>query len=465
MNTRPLHSNLLFVLLAGFVSMLAGHASAQTYTVLHNFTNSPDGDQPMAGLTLSGNTLYGTTYVGGSNSLGTVFKVDTDGTNYAVLKNFAGGSDGDHVWCDLTLSGNILFGTTQQGYTFSSYQGTVFAINTDGNGYSVLRNFTGSPPGSNPQAGITLSGDTLYGTTAEDFFDSYGTVFALSFTEVNNDGTIYAESTDYTLLKDFAVYTNTDGTEPVYVPSGLVLSGSTLYGTTADGGSYGHGTVFSVNTNGTGFSVIKSFDGTNGQYPIGTLVLSGNTLYGATSLGGTNGGTGTVFKINTDGSSFTVLRHVGGIDGIEPWAGLALSGRTLYGTTDGGGALSDGSTGFGTIFAINTDGTGFTVLKTLTADDGRQPQAKVTVSGNTLYGTTSTGGIEGYGTVFKLVFPITLFYQNTGSDTVLSWNDPSFVLQVAPAVTGTYTNIPGATSPYTNAFTGPQQFFRLLVSQ
>ncbi len=456
MNVRVL--KIITVILG--LCVATGNLVAQTFTVLHNFTNSPDGDQPMAGLTLSGNMLYGTTYLGGSNGLGTVFKVDPDGTNYAVLKNFAGGSDGDHVWCDLTLSGNILFGTTQGGYSFSAYQGTVFAINTDGSGYSVLRNFTGSPPGANPSAGLTLSGETLCGTTSGDTSgDSYGTVFALSFTEVNNNGTIYAESAGYTLLKDFSVYTNTDGSEPFYVPSGLVLSGSTLYGTTGDGGTYRHGTVFSVNTNATGFSVFKSFDGTNGQSPSGTLVLSGNTLYGVTELGGTNGGLGTVFKINTDGSGFTVLRHLGGTDGFEPSGGLTISGRTLYGTTMNGG------TGFGTIFSINTDGMGFTVLKTLGAADGAYPQGKLIISGNTLYGTTTTYGIGGYGTVFKLVFPITLFYQNIGSDMVLSWNDPSFVLQAAPAVTGAYTNVPGAASPYTNTITGPPQFFRLLVSQ
>ena len=48
-----------------------------------------------------------------------------------------------------------------------------------------------------------------------------------------------------------------------------------------------------------------------------------------------------------------------------------------------------------------------------------------------------------------------------GGTTVLSWNDPTFALQAAPAASGTYTNIPGATSPYTNTLTGSQRFFRL----
>jgi hypothetical protein len=135
----------------------------------------------------------------------------------------------------------------------------------------------------------------------------------------------------------------------------------------------------------------------------------------------------------------------------------------------------------GTVFAINTDGTGFSTLyhfttptgSSFTNSDGFSPQAGLVLSGNTVYGTAIQGGIYGNGvnhlggggTVFSLTVPIALYCQSIGGKTILSWSDPSFVLQAAPAVTGTFTNIPGATSPYTNTLTAPQRFFRLLVSQ
>src|SRR5208283_4005514 len=119
--------------------------------------------------------------------------------------------------------------------------------------------------------------------------------------------------------------------------SGLILSGNTLYGT-AWGGSSGNGTVFVVNTDGTGFTNLHSFTATStlantyGTGPSG-LMLSGNTLYGTAQNGG-SGGSGTVFALNTDGTGFTNLHSfTGGSDGASPVAGLILSGNTLYGTT------------------------------------------------------------------------------------------------------------------------------------
>jgi uncharacterized repeat protein (TIGR03803 family) len=75
---------------------------------------------------------------------------------------------------------------------------------------------------------------------------------------------------------------------------------------------------------------------------------------------------------------------------------LILSGNTLYGTT-----LAGGSSANGTVFAVNTDGTSFTVLHSFTAlnngtnSDGANPHAALVLSGNTLYGTAYTGGISG----------------------------------------------------------------------
>jgi uncharacterized repeat protein (TIGR03803 family) len=132
----------------------------------------------------------------------------------------------------------------------------------------------------------------------------------------------------FTILHNFSVdvfnsseiYTNSDG---AFLVSSLIISGNTLYGTANEGGT-GNGTIFAVNTNGTGFTNLHTFsaggfnnDGfyfpttnSDGANPVGGLILSGNTLYGTASGGGTNDN-GTVFAVNTNGTangtSFTNL--------------------------------------------------------------------------------------------------------------------------------------------------------------
>lgn len=276
------------------VSLLVSAASAQTYSVLHSFgilTN--DAAYPVAGLTGSGNTLYGAAYRGGGWGQGAVFSINTDGTGYIVLNSFAGFPDGALPYAELTLSGSTLYGTTSYGGTNES--GTVFQLNTDGTAYTVLYNFGGYNDGAEPFAGLTLSGSTLYGTTEGQSFA--GTLFKL-----NTDGT------GYTVLKNC---TTSGGSNP---HAGLTLSGSTLYGTTYYGGTSNYGTVFKLNTDGTGYTVLYNFTNSpDGAYP-SAVTLSGSTLFGVTYSGGSSN-YGTVFKLNTDGTGYTVLKNFTGSDG------------------------------------------------------------------------------------------------------------------------------------------------------
>jgi uncharacterized repeat protein (TIGR03803 family) len=162
------------------------------------------------------------------------------------------------------------------------------------------------------------------------------------------------------------------------------------------------------------------------------MVLSGNTLYGTTLLGGTTG-SGTVFKINTDGGGFTTLYNFNGAsDGAQPYAGLVFSGGTLYGVTYAGG-----SSGQGTLFRVNTDGTGFVTLHTFAGGaDGANPRGDLVLGGNVLYGTTSKGGTSNFGTVFSfnldvVALPPSLSIFKSGNSVIVSWPSPSdgFVLQ------------------------------------
>lgn len=355
------------------------------YTVLKHFgLTYADGYDPRAGLVVSGNTLYGSASGGGNNGLGTVFKVNSDGSGFTVLKLFdAFSGSGSSPSGDLALSGSALYGTTSSGGT-NGGGGTVFKMDLDGTGFTVLKHFMrvrGESEG--PRAGLVLSGNTLYGTTAYGGSAGLGTVF-----KVNVDGTAS------TVLKHF---TYSDGATP---RGGMALSGSTLYGTSQDRGSNGAGTVFKVNLDGSGYKVLKDFAFNDGYYPQSSVALSGGALYGTTLYGGSNG-IGTVYRMNVDGSGYAVLKHFTGSDGREPRAGLALGcgtpNDTLYGTTERGG-----SNNYGTVFKLNADGTGFSVLKHFTYSNGAYPYAPLLLSGSTLYGTTSTGGSNNAGTVFKV---------------------------------------------------------------
>src|SRR6266581_2122194 len=143
-----------------------------------NTGTNRDGAGPSAGLILSGNTLYGTAYEGGSGGNGTVFKVNTDGTGFTTLHSFAGPDDGANPEAGLILLGNTLYGTA--AYGGSSGNGTVFAVGTDGTGFTNLYSFTGGSDGGDPTAGLILSVNTLYGTAQCGGSSGKGTVFSLS---------------------------------------------------------------------------------------------------------------------------------------------------------------------------------------------------------------------------------------------------------------------------------------------
>jgi uncharacterized repeat protein (TIGR03803 family) len=148
--------------------------------------------------------------------------------------------------------------------------------------------------------------------------------------------------------------------------------------------------AYSLNT-------LATFNNTNGADPAyGTLTLSGSTLYGTTEGGGANSD-GTVFSVPLAGGSPTTLATFNGTNGAEPQAGLTLSGSTLYGTTFLGGA-----NGYGTVFSVPLAGGSPTTLATFNNTTGAYPEAGLTLSGSTLYGTTNGGGASGFGTVFSI---------------------------------------------------------------
>jgi uncharacterized repeat protein (TIGR03803 family) len=505
MKTRTQNLFLLPALAAGLGLILAGQAAAQNFTVVHSFatvTNSAnsDGADPIAGLVLSGNTLYGTAWKGGTNGNGTVFSINTDGTGFTTLHTFtdtdvSNGTnfDGATPTDPLVLSGNTLYGTTAYGGGTGS--GIVFAVNTNGTDYTIVHTFNGNSDGWYPYGGLVLSNNILYGTAFGGGSSGYGTVFA-----VDTDGSNFTTLHSFTATAGTAGVdgfgTNSDGGYPY---NGLVLSGNTLYGTAQQAGGAGNGTVFAVNTDGSNFTTLHSFTGTSGtagDSGFGTnsdgaipggLILSGDTLYGTGESGGASGN-GTVFAINTDGSGFATLHSftaasgsspfVTNSDGAEPQQNLLLSGDTLYGTAEFGGTVARG-----TLYAINTDGSGFTNLHNFAATPagrikagGEEPVAGLILSGNTVYGTTSEGGNFSAGTVFSISFPPQLTLAAAGPNSILTWptnyvgfDYTGYTLQsttnLYPAAWNTVSQSPvvvNGQNTVTNLMPGTQQFYRLI---
>ena len=305
-------------------------------------------------------------------------------------------------------------------------------------GYDVIHHFGGFADGRHPAGGVVATGSSLYGVTGDGGpfnggvvykgnLDGSGFTFVHAFSiapdtarfplpvgplvlsgptlfgvttagGANHNGSVFRVDTDGSGFSDLHSFaTSNDGVDP---SPGLVQSGSTLYGVTSEGGSPSgnQGTIFRLSADGTGYQILHNFVGGSGDgsYPDGRLIQSGSTLYGVTRWGGSTN-SGTLFKINTDGSGFAVL-HSFGVGGQSPRGALHQVGNTLYGAASGGGDFNGG-----VIFSIQTDGTGYTKLHSFkAADDGSGPQGDLLQRGAKLYGTAFDGGAANLGTLFRM---------------------------------------------------------------
>ena len=263
-------------------------------SVLYSFRGYPDdGANPWAGVVrdVAGN-LYGTTYGGGVDNTGTVFRLDTTG-NETVLHSFTGlatgSTDGALPWAGLVRdhAGN-LYGTTYAGPAGAGCGcGVIFKVDTSGN-ETVLYRFTGGADGGSPYAGLVRdAAGNLYGTT---YFG--GSTAACN---TNGCGTVFQldKAGKETVLYSFTGAT--DGANPF---AGLVADkAGNLYGTTFAGGTYTYGTIFKLDTAGK-VTVRHSFSYSDGIDPEARLVRdSAGNLYGTTSFGGPSTDGGVVFKV------------------------------------------------------------------------------------------------------------------------------------------------------------------------
>jgi uncharacterized repeat protein (TIGR03803 family) len=396
-----LTARLLLVLLSVTIGPRVGYAGVH-YQRLKSFGSLVDlGDHPSAPLVQgSDGALYGTTSEGGAYTnrskygyigLGTVFRLNKDGRGYSLLHSFGSSGDGwDPQARLLEGSDGVLYGTTPFGGAYTN--GTVFKLHKDGTGYALLHSFSSAAGGSAfPQAALVEGSDgALYGMAGGGGANNAGILFKLN-----------KDASGYTILRTFGT-SAADGQGPSALLPG---SDGALYGTTTGGGTYNAGTVFRLNDDGSGYSILRSFgsSGVDGRSPLGLLQASDGALYGTTSGGGAytdqnTNGLGTMFKLNKDGSGYTILHSFTNIDEVCGWRGRLIEGSdgAFYGTTECGG-----SNYVGTVFRLNKDGSVYTVLHNFDGYDGYWPEGVVEASDGALYGTSFQGG-PGPGTIFKM---------------------------------------------------------------
>jgi len=420
----------LVALLAGMIGCTAVHpiwaAGTVTYRekVLWSFGSGTDGRNPYANLIDVNGILYGTTAEGGGapcggSGCGTVFSLDPSTGAEKVLYSFCrkqNCADGANPAAALIDMNGLLYSTTVaggKGYTAcgSTYGcGTVFALDPSSANEKVLYSFCTYPicaDGTSPVAGLVGFKGTLYGTTQWGGTDCWpsgcGTVFSLD-----------PEKRAEKVLHSFGNYA---------LPyAGLIAVKGILYGTTVGDGRSGCtyfstycGTAFSVDPSTGSETVTYSFCSqehcTDGADPTASLIAVRGELYGTTFVGGGTGcggyGCGTVFSLDPGTGAETVLySFAGGVDGESPVASLIHVKGVLYGTTYYGGGTGCGGYGCGTVFSLDPGTGAQTVLYSFCGQtnctDGANPYASLVAVNGDLYGTTQSGGADGYGTVFVL---------------------------------------------------------------
>ncbi len=399
-------------------------AYAQTFTVLHSFTGGADGASPAAGLTMDrvGN-LYGTASAGGAG-YGTVFKLARAGSGWIFnpLYQFQGGTDGATPVAALVFGPNgSLYGTTQLGgnnpancqYVGGETGcGTVFNLRPPPNRpksfsnpwvETVIYRFGFTTDGSDPCSEVVFdAAGNLYGTTAaggahdRDGVDGGGGCG-------NHCGVVYELSpssggwTESTIFQ----FTQETGSNP---QAGLIFDqAGNLDGITGYEGQEGLGSIFQLQRSGSGWieKTLHSMHWAEGAYTYSTPILdAAGNLYGGNQgyccyYGQYNG---TVFALNPAGDFSSIYAFP---PQKGPYAGLTMDANgNLYGTTSIGGANN-----YGEVFKLTPAGGGwnYTSLHDFTGSDGCNSMGKVILDANgNLYGTTSSCGADGHGNVWEI---------------------------------------------------------------
>ena len=382
-----------------------------TLTTLVSF-NGANGAAPDGDLIADANgDLFGTTALGGANEDGTVFEIPKTAGAYASIPTTLVSTLEAPERSLIADANGDLFGTTADGG--ANGLGSVFEIAKTAGGYASTPTTLVSFNGTNsefPEGSLIVdcNGD-LVGAALQGGANGDGTVF-----EIVKTAGGYASAPTTVVSFNIA-----DGVDP---HAGLIADANgDLFGTTALGGANGDGTVFEIAKTAGGYAstptTLVSFNERNGSDPIASLIADSNgDLFGTTANGGANGD-GTVFEIAKTAGGYastpTTLVSFNHANGAVPEAGLIADAKgDLLGATEGGGANGDGA-----VFEIAKTAGGYastpTTLVSFNKTNGPGPTGSLIADSNgDLFGT-SGGGANSDGTVFEIAGSDDLLWQNT----------------------------------------------------
>ncbi|MBE7443629.1 MAG: T9SS type A sorting domain-containing protein, partial [Flavobacteriales bacterium] len=325
--------------------------------------------------------LWGMTFSGGINNVGTIFKTDSNGNNHVLVHEFIKYEGAFPKYTELCEASNgKLYGMTREGG--ANEMGVLFEYEPSTNTYSKKLDFNGAANGRKPYGSlIQASNGKLYGMTSEGGTNDMGVLFEYDPT-----------TSTYTKKLDF---NDIDGSYPQ--GSLMQASNGKLYGMTLGGGTNNFGVLFEYNPSTNTYTKKFDFNSTNGGEPYGSLMQASNgKLYGMTR-GGIND-IGVLFEFDPTTSTYTKKLDFNYIDGQYPFGSLMqASNGKLYGMTEVGG-----TNGMGVLFEYDPTTSTYTKKLDFNDIDGQYPFGSLMQASNgKLYGMTPEGGTNDMGVLFE----------------------------------------------------------------
>jgi uncharacterized repeat protein (TIGR03803 family) len=336
-------------------------------TIMHEFGDTQyDGQHPRGSIALVGSEIWGATTFGGQTGKGTIYSTNLSGSAYTKEHDL----EYNYLYtfqAALVPYNDLLYGMSVYGGAYDT--GALFTFDPTTKEVNVLHSFSSSE-GTISYATVLLYDGAFYGTLSEEGANNMGALF-----KIDPDGS------NFEIIHSFSGGA-TDGNSAW---GNLIEVNGLFYGTTAYGGVNNVGTVFSINPDGTNITVLHSFENavTDGYRPWGGVTHVNGKLYGTTYLGGANG-RGTLYSMDIDGSDYSVMHNfdASGDDGY-PQAELLYYEGALYGVSEYGGANGDGS-----LFSIEPDGTNYQILHDFDSAVLDIPEGNLYPYNGRLYGLT-----------------------------------------------------------------------------
>ncbi len=352
------------------------------YVKRFDFSGTADGASPQGGFVLVGGLLYGMTTEGGATGNGILFSYSPGATSITKKFDF-NGTNGSAPIGTLVKSSSttFLYGVTSAGGTGD---GVLFEYDPSGSTPVVKHNFSSSSDGAGPAANLVeASNGKLYGMAVSGGSAGMGTLF-----EYNPSSPAFTKKVDFNGSNGAAPYGSlvSDGT------------GTVLYGMTSGIGSGGLGTIFSYVPGDTFVSVKISLDNASGSVPFGSLMRASNNMYYGMTLNGGANSYGVIFEYDGVSAYSKKFDFDPNVNGGNPQGSLTEAGGKLYGMAGYNGPVNSG-----TLFEFDQSTYVFTKKVDFSnASQGSNPVNGLTVASGMLYGTTSTGGVNGFGTIYEI---------------------------------------------------------------